>query len=102
MVRKVTIRLRPGRDDDLITALDAIPAGAREARLREALRWHLVPGGFQDLAEAVRQFLAMGVPGAPPGSKTAEASPPAADRMTATAQALAAVMAQWGWDEEKP
>ena len=102
MVRKVTIRLRTGRDDDLIMALDAIPAGAREARLREALRWHLVPGGFQDLADAVRQFIAMGVPGAPTGSNAAETSPPAADRMTATAQALSAVMAQWGWEEEEP
>jgi hypothetical protein len=100
MVRKVTIRLRPGRDDDLITALDAIPAGAREARLREALRWHFVPGGFQDLADAVRHLIAVGIPRVPAASIPPEASPPAADRLAATAQVLATVMAEFGWDEE--
>jgi hypothetical protein len=60
-VRQLLIRLRPDRDADLVDALSGIPAGEREARLRDALRWYFVPGGFADvLAElaAVRRALA--------------------------------------------
>jgi hypothetical protein len=58
---KLTVRLDPDGDADIIRALAAVPRGQRHARLRDALRWYFVPGGFADvLAElaAVRQALA--------------------------------------------
>ncbi len=98
MVRKLSIRLRPGRDDDLIAALEAIPAGDREARMREALRWHLAPGGFRELIDRLTSLLETGT-----GRAELTDSPEplmSEDRMAATAQALTSVLAQWGWGED--
>ncbi len=96
-MRQVLIRLRPGRDDDIIAAFDAISVGDREARMREALRWYLVPGGFGALIQRLERLGDSGV-----RSAVAEptSTPPPAARMAATAQALATAMAEFGWDEE--
>ncbi len=47
--RKLTIRLYPDRDGELLMALDAIPPRQQATVLRQALTWYLVPGGFGEI-----------------------------------------------------
>lgn len=82
---KLTVRLKPGRDDALIAAIQSIPAGQREALFRRGLAWYLVPGGFRELANRF-EWLAAGTGRAP-------AMP---DIGTAAQDALA----QLGFDED--
>jgi hypothetical protein len=44
---RITVRLRPGRDDDLLTWLADLPARQKAKTIRQALRQHLRAGQKQ-------------------------------------------------------
>ena len=85
---KLTVRLKTGRDDALIEAIQSIPPGQREALFRRGLAWYLVPGGFRELANWFES-------GAGPAAGTGDA-PAIPDIGTAAQSALA----QLGFDED--
>lgn len=85
---KLTVRLKTGRDDALIAAIQSIPPGQREALFRRGLAWYLVPGGFRELADRFES-------GTGPAAGTGRA-PTILDLGTAAQRALA----QLGFDED--
>ncbi len=85
--KQLLIRLYPGRDDALLTAIESIPPGQREAEYRRGLAWYLVPGGFRELYQALQ-----GVKPAPP-----PITPPPPD----AAKVLQEAMADFGWNEDE-
>lgn len=93
--KQVLIRLREGRDDALMAAIDSLPTGQRESAMRRALTWYLVPGGFRDLE--ARLCAISGAASSFPGT-TQTASP--VPNVTAS-QALDQAMKDFGWDDEE-
>ncbi len=94
--KKMTIRLREGRDDMLIAAIDSIPPGQREPLIRRALAWYLVPGGFHDLEEQLRIISGSSRPIA---QDTAQAAPYVPDPL-AVSEILDQAMKDFGWDDD--
>lgn len=66
---RLTIRLRQPDDEAITTALQRLPRGRREAMVRQALQWYLVPGGFRDLIDQMAA-VAQGDPARQPSSQS--------------------------------
>ncbi len=73
---RFTIRLHTVDDHELIEALQNYPWGQRQAVIRQALRWYLVPGGFRDLLDTLQHLPQAALPEPAKSAPTPSDSPP--------------------------
>lgn len=85
--------LREADDAAIIAWLQALPKGRRTEEIRRILRWYLVPGGFLDVLNALRDG---------PGGQDHAPSPVQTSPDSAQAHfqsQLQSVLTQMGWQD---